>query len=82
MDRQGVYDQLTEVFQDVFDDDAISLSDHMTAKDVDGWDSLNHINLVVGVEQEFGVQFKTAEVAQLANVGEFVNLIQTKLSKQ
>ena len=81
MSRQEVYEQLTTVFQDVFDDDSISVQDNTSARDIDEWDSLNHINLVLGVEQKFGVKFKTAEVAQLANVGEFIELILTKLSK-
>ena len=69
MSRKEVYEQLTTVFQDVFDDDSISVQDNTSARDIDEWDSLNHINLVLGVEQKFGVKFKTAEVAQLANVG-------------
>ena len=81
MNREQVYQQLTTVFQDVFDDDDIEIEDSTSAKDVSGWDSMNHINLVLGAEQEFGVKFKTAEVAQLANVGEFVDLILVKMNK-
>ncbi|WP_346291447.1 acyl carrier protein [Sphaerothrix gracilis] len=81
MNREQVYQQLTTVFQDVFDDDDIEIEDSTSAKDVSGWDSMNHINLVLGAEQEFGVKFKTAEVAQLANVGEFVDLILAKLNQ-
>ena len=81
MNREDIFEQLTTVFQDIFDDDTISLEDSTSAKDISEWDSMNHINLVLGAEQEFGVKFKTAEVAQLANVGEFVNLILTKLGK-
>ncbi|MCG8365021.1 MAG: acyl carrier protein [Pseudanabaenales cyanobacterium] len=82
MSRNQVYEQLITVFQDVFDEDDIQIGDSTSAKDISGWDSMNHINLVLGAEQEFGVKFKTAEVAQLANVGEFVDLILAKLSKQ
>lgn len=81
VNREEIFEQLTTVFQDIFDDDTISLEDSTSAKDISEWDSMNHINLVLGAEQEFGVKFKTAEVAQLANVGEFVTLIMTKLSK-
>lgn len=82
MNREEIYEQLNVIFQDVFDDDDITVEDSTSAKDVSGWDSMAHINLVVGVEQEFNIKFKTSEVAQLGNVGEFVDLIQTKLSKQ
>jgi acyl carrier protein len=73
--RQQVYARLTEIFRDVFDNPSINLFDAMTAKDLAQWDSLNHINLVVAVEQKFHVRFNTREVAQMANVGEFVDTI-------
>ncbi|MEM6838128.1 MAG: acyl carrier protein [Cyanobacteria bacterium P01_C01_bin.120] len=82
MNREEIYEQLNTIFQDVFDDDDIAVEDSTSAKDVSGWDSMAHITLVLGVEQEFGIKFKTSEVAQLGNVGEFVDLIQTKLNKQ
>jgi acyl carrier protein len=73
-----IYQQLTTVFHDVFDDESIVLRPDMTAADVDGWDSFNHIRLVVSVEQKFGVRFGSAEVGELKNVGEFVALIQRR----
>ncbi len=73
--------RLTEVFRQVFDDDSITLHDAMTAKDVDGWDSLNHVNLVVATEKQFGVRFKTKEVNGLKNVGELMALIERKLAE-
>lgn len=79
MKRTEIYNRLIPIFQDVFDDDEIVLSDTTSAQDIEEWDSFSHINLVLGTEQEFGVKFKTSEVAQLANVGEFVDLILTKL---
>lgn len=81
MDREQIYDRLLEIFQDVFDDDEIQIEDSTSAKDIDTWNSLNHINLVLGAEQEFEVKFKTTEIARLANVGEFVDLILAKMSK-
>lgn len=71
--------KLQDVFRDVFDDDGIEISASTTAKDVDGWDSLNHVNLVVAVEKKFGIKFTTKEVNKLANVGEFMDLIERKL---
>ncbi|HKQ96746.1 MAG TPA: acyl carrier protein [Candidatus Polarisedimenticolia bacterium] len=74
---------MQEVFRTVFDDDAIVLRDEMTSADIDGWDSLMHINLMVAVERRFRVKFATAEIAALKgdgqNVGTFLRLVSTKL---
>ncbi|MBI1814302.1 MAG: acyl carrier protein [Deltaproteobacteria bacterium] len=72
--------QLANIFREVFDDESIAIFDAMTAKDIEEWDSLNHINLIVAVEGSFKVKFTTKEVTNLANVGEFVALIASKLS--
>ena len=79
MERSEIEQRLTGIFREVFDDDAIELHDAMTAKDVEEWDSLNHINLIVAVERAFRVKFTTKEVSTLANVGEFITLIGGKL---
>lgn len=71
-------ERLQEVFQDVFDDDEIELSDETTADDIDAWDSLTHVQLIVAVEKEFGLKFSTVEVMKLKNVGEFIALINKK----
>jgi len=71
--------RLQEVFRDVFDDDALVIFDEMTAKDIEEWDSLKQVQLIVAAEQEFKITFKTAEVVDLQNVGEFIALIQSKL---
>lgn len=80
MDEAQIRAQLTAVFRAVFDDDSIELFDAMTAKDLEDWDSLNHINLIVAVERHFKVKLTTKEVSHLANVGEFITLIGRKLS--
>jgi acyl carrier protein len=77
--RDEVHRKLTSIFHNVFDDSTITLRDTMTAKDLAQWDSLNHINLIVATEQSFGVKFKTAEIAGLSNVGEFIDAILKKL---
>ncbi len=74
--------QLNTIFKDVFDDDSIQIFDAMTAQDVKEWDSLNHINLMVAVENHFEVKFSVREVSKLANVGELLHLIRAKLSSQ
>jgi len=80
MEDAEIVERLTEIFRDVFDDDSIELRDEMTAADVEEWDSLNHINLIVAVEKSFRVKFTTQEVANLANVGEFIALLKSKLA--
>lgn len=69
---------LTDIFRDVFDDPSLVLSPSTTAQDVPGWDSVTHITLVVEVESRLGVRFNTAELEELKNIGEFVDLIKKK----
>lgn len=74
-----IQDRMQAVFRDIFDDEALVLRDDLTAADVENWDSLTHINLIVGIERQFKVRFTTAEVTTLKNVGDLKTLIQTKL---
>ena len=74
----SIENQLNSVFQLVFDDDELQIYDAMTADDVEGWNSLSHVHLVVAVEKEFNVRFKTSEMASLKNVGDFIALIERK----
>lgn len=78
MQQQEIYAKLTDIFHDVFDDDSIVLRPEMSAKDLDGWDSFNNINLIVAAETRFKIKFKTSEVEALENVGSLVALIQNK----
>lgn len=78
-DMAPIYAKLTEIFRDVFDDDNLQVTPELTAADVDEWDSLNHIRLVVSVERAFGLRFSAAQVGRLKNVGEFAELIGAKL---
>jgi len=71
--------KLNEVFRAVFDDDQLAATRQTTARDVENWDSLMHVNLVINVEKAFGIRFTSAEVAGLKNVGELVDLIEAKL---
>jgi len=72
---------LTEIFRTLFNDPDLVLRDDLTAADVPGWDSFNHVNLVMQVEEDMGVRFTTPEIAALANVGEFKLLIARKLAQ-
>ena len=78
MTEQEIYQGLTAVFRDVFDDESIVIGSDTTANDIDGWDSQAHVTLVVATEVRFGIRFRTAELEQLRNVGDFVRLIETK----
>lgn len=73
--QDGIMARLTAVFRDVFDDDELAVFPEMTARDVDEWDSLMHITLVLAVEKEFGVKLNAAEVGKLENVGQMVELL-------
>ena len=75
MTREEIYGKLNEVFQDVFDDEDITVNDSTVAADVDGWDSLEHINLIVAVERCCGIKFTMGETTGLKNVGEMVDRI-------
>lgn len=79
MDQASLYQQLTAIFRDVLDDDALDLKPELTAKDVDGWDSLTHLRLLLSVEKAFRVRFTTAEIGKLENVGDLATLIQSRL---
>ena len=70
--------KLQDIFRDFFDDEDIVLTDETTADDIDGWDSLTHVQLIVAVEKAFSVKFSTVEVMKLKNVGEFAALIEKK----
>jgi acyl carrier protein len=78
MDPATVKTRLNKVFQDIFDDPGLQVSEDMTANDVEGWDSLTHIDLIVQVEKEFHIKLSTGEVRGLKNVGDFISLIAKK----
>lgn len=75
MTREEVFERLNNVFQDVFDDDDIVVNEETTSNDIEDWDSLEHINLVVAVEKEFKIKFNMGEVNSMKNVGEMVGII-------
>ncbi|MDY1016107.1 acyl carrier protein [Pseudomonas coleopterorum] len=75
-----VLQELTELFRDLFDDESLELNDDTTADQVEGWDSQMHVMLIVAAEQRFGIKFRTAELESLRNVGQFVQLIESKRS--
>lgn len=80
MTREEVYETLNEVFRDVFDDESITVNDATTSDDIEDWDSLEHINLIAAVEQEFGMKFNMGQVVTMKNVGEMVDIILSQIA--
>lgn len=76
-----ITDELTPVFREVFDDDSIVLTNQTTADDIDAWDSLSHMNLIMAVELKFKVKFALGELQALKNVGELAVLVEQKRKK-
>jgi acyl carrier protein len=72
---------LTDVFRTLFRRPDLELRDDLTAKQVPGWDSLNHVNLIIQIEEELGIKFRNDEVARLANVGELKRLVHEKVAQ-
>lgn len=75
-----IMERLTQAFRTVFDDDDIQLRHDMTANDVDGWDSLSHVNLITMVETTFRITFNQKELLRHRNVGDLVADIERKLA--
>ncbi len=79
MTEKEVYEALNIIFRDVFDDPEITVHSSLSAKDIDEWDSFNHIYIIVAAELKFDMRFNTSEIEVLENVGEFVSLIIEKM---
>lgn len=73
-----IYQQLTEVFHDIFDDPTLVLRPETSAADIPDWTSFIHVNIIVATEARFGVKFSTADIERLKNVGDLVALIRSK----
>ena len=79
MDRQAALAGISDVVHDVLGDDDLAIAEDTTAGPVDGWDSMAHMNIVIGIEKRFGLRFTAAELASLrtegATVGQIVDLV-------
>ena len=80
MTREAIYERLNTVFRDVFDDEEITVNDATTAADIEDWDSLEHINLLAAVEQEFNMKFNMGQVVSMKNVGEMADIIISQIN--
>ena len=81
MTLDSIYQRLTEILRDVFDDDALVARAELTADQVDGWDSFAQLRVILTVEKAFNMSFSAAQISSLKNVGELAELIQTKAAK-
>jgi acyl carrier protein len=70
---------LNEIFQDIFEDDTLQVREDLTAAEVDGWDSMTHVRLLLTIERKFGIKFSAGEIGRLQSVGDLMKLIQAKL---
>ncbi len=82
MQNADIYRTLTDIFREVFDDDSIVLTPETTAADIEGWDSMAHVGLMVAVESRMNVRFKSSELEAMHNVGQLADVLQQKLAHQ
>jgi acyl carrier protein len=80
MTRQDILKTVAETLADVLELDDVALTETTTANDVEGWDSINHVRLLIGLERHYGFEFASDEASGLKNVGVLIDLIQTKVS--
>ena len=80
MTRAEILERTIEIFRDVFDDDAISITDDTTAADIEDWDSLTHITLVSEIESAFHYKFQMKEVLSMQNVGEMLDILEKHMN--
>lgn len=78
MTHEEALDVVTEIMREYFDDDDIKLTAETTADDIPAWDSMNHVNIIIAIEQRLKIKFKTSEIESLHNVGELVAVIERK----
>lgn len=74
-----VIEELQEIFREIFDDEELVLTNETTADDIEEWDSLTHMQLILEIEKKYNIRFTTAEIKKAANVGEFIQIIEGKL---
>lgn len=79
--KNGIEEGLAEIFHDIFDDETLVVHRDLTASQVEGWDSLTHVRLLLTAERKFGVRISAAEAGQLKTVGDLMDLLQAKLEK-
>jgi acyl carrier protein len=79
MEKTEVFNKLTGIFRNVFNNDSLILTNELTANDVEGWDSLSHMLLITEIEGSFSIKFKLKDLNKMRNVGDMVDIIISKL---
>ena len=82
MNRAEITTMVTEIFRDIFDDRTLVITDGTGAKDIEDWDSLEQINILVAMEKAFGIKFTVSDVENLVNVGQTIDLIEQKIAEK
>jgi acyl carrier protein len=80
MEKTEITNKLTSIFKKVFDDNALVLSNELTANDVDNWNSLSHMMLITEIENSFSIKFRLKDLNKMRNVGEMIDIISLKLT--
>lgn len=75
MDKQSIFDAVQQIFRDNFDDEELVITPETCADDIEDWDSLEQINLLTAIEKKFNIKFKLADVRNLKNVGDLLDLV-------
>ena len=79
MERNEILKRVEEIFREELEQEDLVLSDETTADDVDGWDSLSHVQLVAAMEEAFGIEFKSREILSWDNIGDLIDCIEKKV---
>jgi acyl carrier protein len=77
---ENIINRLNTIFRQVFEDSSIQVTHEMTSNDVEKWDSLSHLAMIIAVEKEFGIKFKLKELVSMKNVGDLINAIASKIA--
>lgn len=80
MGREEIFSQVEDIFRDILDEESLELTEESTANDVDGWDSLTHIQLIVAIEKHFKIKFTSREILSWKNVGELIDSAHSKMT--
>ena len=81
MSRKEIFDRVQEIFRDIFDDSSLNINNETNAGDIEDWDSLEQINILVAIETEFHIKFTIDDVEGLEDVGQTIDLIESKLQE-
>lgn len=81
MTQSSTFERLTQVLRDIFDNEALVVTPELTARAVEGWDSLSNVRLFIELERVFSVRFGATEISSLKNVGQLAELVERKLAR-